>query len=548
MPLPRLPRTPSAPVVLASARATLLVVLLMLTLGVAGMLAYEAHHAVRSQRMTAERALRDHATFATRDLVARAVGTMDSLVGPVLRPVTGSRALSPYEPLAEPGTIAARAGGTLACSATGGEPPAFALDLGTRAVRVSGAAPEPVARWLRDTVAVHARAVYRPAWSWATILGEGEMRGRAIVYGVRFAEHDVPVAAYGWVTCSSGAVSPLARAAERDTLLAIAAFDAAGVRVAGAPAEGPDPVRGAEATLDRMGGIRLRAALLPSAARGLAVEWPAPSRLPLLIGVLALTAGLAAIALVQLRREHELARLRADFTSSVSHELRTPLAQILLYAETLSLERVRSEGERREATETIVQEARRLMHMVDNVLHFARAERGSHAIHPAALAVAPATRATLATFAPLAAAGGVRLRAALDEGLVASVDAGALRQILLNLLDNAVKYGPPGQTVTVGADADGGRARVWVEDEGPGIPVPERERIWHAFVRVGRDRTAARPGCGIGLAVVRELAELHGGRAWVEGASEEGGARFVVELGAVDPAPVAIPVAGGAIA
>src|SRR4029450_6763047 len=103
---------------------------------------------------------------------------------------------------------------------------------------------------------------------------------------------------------------------------------------------------------------------------------PPGSRLPILLGLLALTVALAAVALMQLRREHELARLRADFTSSVSHELRTPLAHILLFGETLELGAVRSDADRRLAVETIVHEARRLMRMVDNVLHFARTTEG----------------------------------------------------------------------------------------------------------------------------------------------------------------------------
>jgi signal transduction histidine kinase len=102
--------------------------------------------------------------------------------------------------------------------------------------------------------------------------------------------------------------------------------------------------------------------------------------------------------------------------------------------------------------------------------------------------------------------------------------------MLLNLLDNAVKYGPTGQTVTVGAAPQpNGGARIWVDDCGPGVPRPDRERVWDRFWRLERDRGSAVAGSGIGLAVVRELAGLHRGRTWVEDA-ESGGSRFVVEL------------------
>src|SRR5439155_42324 len=96
-------------------------------------------------------------------------------------------------------------------------------------------------------------------------------------------------------------------------------------------------------------------------------------------------------------------------------------------------------------------------------------------------------------------------RTELREGLVAPVDAEALRQMLVNLLDNAVKYGPPDQTITVGLDAADGKARIRVEDQGAGIPAADRERIWDRFWRLERDRGSAVAGTGIGLSVVRAL-------------------------------------------
>jgi signal transduction histidine kinase len=113
--------------------------------------------------------------------------------------------------------------------------------------------------------------------------------------------------------------------------------------------------------------------------------------------------------------------------------------------------------------------------------------------------------------------------------------------MLLNLLDNAIKYGPVGQTVTVGVRGAGDRARVWVEDEGPGIDLAQRERIFEPFFRIDRDANSAIGGSGIGLSVVRELAVMHGGRAYAE--AGERGARFVIELERVpyESAPVTIP-------
>jgi len=292
---------------------------------------------------------------------------------------------------------------------------------------------------------------------------------------------------------------------------------------------------------------------LSLAAQRIVVRQAARPGLPLLLGFLTLTAALAVVALAQLRREQELARLRADFTSSVSHELRTPLAQILLFGETLALDRVRSPDERRAAAETIVQEARRLLGLVENVLHFAQAERGATQLEARAIDLAPVLGSVVAAFAPLADAARVQLTTALDGDVAAVADPLALRQIVLNLLDNAVKYGPPGQTVMLGATRAGAWTRVWVEDGGPGVPESDRERIWSPFVRLGRDRNAyatggqARTGSGIGLAVVRELTTRMGGHAWVEPGAR-GGARFVVELPAGDFQPSAIGSRPSAVA
>jgi len=257
------------------------------------------------------------------------------------------------------------------------------------------------------------------------------------------------------------------------------------------------------------------------------------------LGVLLLTAGLIVTALVQLRRESDLARLRTDFVSGVSHELRTPLAQIRMFGETLLLGRVRSDTERRRSLEIIDQEARRLTHLVENLLHFSRSERQAHHVTPEPTWMAPLVRSVVEAFTPLAAPRRARLRTDLAEGVVAAVDAEAFRQMLLNLLDNAVKYGPEDQTVTVtlaAADA-AGRVRVSVDDQGPGVPPAERERVWERFWRLERDRGSAVAGTGIGLAVVRELAALHGGRAWVEDPPAGRGARFALELPAAAAPP-----------
>jgi signal transduction histidine kinase len=137
--------------------------------------------------------------------------------------------------------------------------------------------------------------------------------------------------------------------------------------------------------------------------------------------------------------------------------------------------------------------------------------------------------AAVDAFAPLARVRRAKIKANVERGLVARVDPRALRQIVLNLLDNAVKYGPLGQTVTVSLSGTDATVQVAVEDKGPGVPRSEREHIWEPYYRVARESDASVGGSGIGLAIVRELVVMHGGRTWVEDA-KDGGARFVVEF------------------
>jgi signal transduction histidine kinase len=216
--------------------------------------------------------------------------------------------------------------------------------------------------------------------------------------------------------------------------------------------------------------------------------------------------------------------------ASVSHELRTPLAQLRMFAETLLLGRVRSEQERTRSLEIIDQESRRLSHLVENLLQFSRSERQSLQLQRNTENLSELIRETVEMFAPMARARKVEVDVQLDVDVKGFVDVGAMRQIVLNLLDNAVKYGPAGQRVRIALTANGSAARLTVDDEGPGIPAKDRLRIWKAFQRLERDVNSAVAGSGIGLAVVCDLILAHDGKAWVEENPNGHGARFVVEL------------------
>jgi len=307
-------------------------------------------------------------------------------------------------------------------------------------------------------------------------------------------------------------------------------------------------LRSDTASLGIFGGrMRVRIGLRSDATLRLQGGIVPASRVPVWVGLLLLTGLLTGLVVRNLQREHELSRLRLEFSAGVSHELRTPLSQILLFGETLTLNRTRSDAERATAASVIVREARRLMQLVDNTLTFSRAERPVVSLSPHQVSLAPLVSEVIAGFAPLANARDVTITEELDRRAHAFVDPAAFGQMLLNLLDNAVKYGPPGQqvavTLTSGHTASpassllAGRksirrrtVRLTVDDEGPGISGRARDDIWIAFARGANGEQPVGTGCGLGLAVVRELAERHNGSAWVEVAPSGRGSRFTIEL------------------
>jgi len=533
----------------------LLAALLVCTLLLATMLAYVAHDAARSHRATAERALQDDAAVAAWELVAGVTVRLQSTLGSALAPVARARAASPYELLPAPSVLASSADNVLRCTNPSDDSVRFyfTLDFRDGALATDAVASPTMRTWLHDTITAHGRTVYQPDWNYAVIVGgPNGQKASAIAYAVKYAEHGAPIAAFGFRTCADVVGAPLFRdvlarrallpasvtaGATNDSVVAIVVRDRSGTPVFETTNAQLSPYA-ADVPLDQIGAYTAHAAIRARAVNALALGSVPGSRVPILVGLLTLTAAMVALSILQLKREHELARLRSDFISSVSHELRTPLSQILLFAETLNLGRVRTEEERRGATDVIVQEGRRLMHLVENILHFSRAERQMTRLGPEPLDLSVAVQTIVDDWLPLASAADVRVHTAFGGDVHALADRSALRQMVLNLLDNALKYGRLGQTVIVGTVSGDGRARVWVEDEGDGIPPRERERVWSPFYRLDRHANSAVAGSGIGLYVVRELARLHGGDAWIDDPTRPtGGARFVIELPSAARAP-----------
>jgi signal transduction histidine kinase len=242
---------------------------------------------------------------------------------------------------------------------------------------------------------------------------------------------------------------------------------------------------------------------------------------------------LAVAAVVQLRRERALAAMRQDFVTRTSHELRTPVARIRIFTDTLLLDRVRTDNERREAVQAIDRAARRLSWLVENVLQLSRTDAGEAGYHVEPTDLASFVRDIVEELETTVSGARVTVMDTSAQAH-AKIDRDAMRQALLNLLDNAWKYGGTDAPIRVSVSAAEGEVRIRVADSGPGVPEKDRARIWEPYVRLDRDRRSSVAGTGIGLAVVRDIVLGHRGRVWVE-SGESGGAAFVIALPAADP-------------
>ncbi len=501
-----------------------LALLLVLSLTLAAALAVQAIATARRHRETAERTLQDYAAFGAFILASQ---SYRQLGGAVVETFTGW-------PLR--GTPAVPAG--TACPAG----TAYFERVPAAPLRTRGApVPSAAAALLADTLRQAMKLLEEVGWRFRFLrvpAGEADgwfvtsYRAGADEFGLR-----------GFTACLGGSDSPFRRVAlsERalppavtgnlpaDSLFSTTVTDGRGRAIYRSPMAYSSPYHATTRLGTEFGDLALRLELRPDVAGRLVIGGVPDSPTPLALGLLGLSTLLVVTALLQLRREYELIGIRSDFVSNVSHELRTPLSQILIFTELLKLGRLRSDAERERSLDIIDQEARRLIRLVENVLQFARAGAARRRVERDTVPLASLVRETLDAFRPLAAARDVTLRIEVPPRAAVRADPSALRQILLNLLDNAVKYGPRGQTVSVAAQVLNGRARIAVDDQGPGIPLGDRDRVWQGFYRLPREARSAVAGSGIGLAVVRSLATEMGGRTWVED-TDTGGARFVVEL------------------
>jgi two-component system sensor histidine kinase KdpD len=265
-----------------------------------------------------------------------------------------------------------------------------------------------------------------------------------------------------------------------------------------------------------------------------------PDRADLLDTLVRLAA--AAVERVRLAAERQQARLAAEreqlrstLLSSVSHDLRTPLGAITGAASSLMGDATLSETVRTELAQTIYEEADRLNRLVANLLDMTRLESG--AVRPArewhSLEEIVGTAVRRMEFG----LAGRRIETSLPRDLpLLLLDAVLIEQLLVNLLDNAAKYTPPGSTIRIAAERREDGVRVEVTDDGPGLPPGEEQRVFEKFFR----RSGSRGGFGLGLAICRAVVEAHGGRIWAESGRPRGAMFcFTLPSGEAPPGPPA---------
>jgi two-component system phosphate regulon sensor histidine kinase PhoR len=253
-----------------------------------------------------------------------------------------------------------------------------------------------------------------------------------------------------------------------------------------------------------------------------------------LLGVLLIPVSTVIIAVglgvvfLSMRAERRTSQLRSDFIANVSHELKTPLSLIRMFGELIATGKHKGEGSAREYAGIITRESERLAHLIDNVLDFARLERGKASYNFAEGRLEEVVERALDVFRYRLEREKMRLRTDIETGLPpVRMDEAAMTLVLLNLVDNAVKYAGDGGEVWVGLHRVPGGVSLAVRDRGAGIALEEQPRIFERFYRAGSARARNVRGSGIGLALVKHIAEAHGGRVEVESAPGKG-ATFTV--------------------
>lgn len=222
-------------------------------------------------------------------------------------------------------------------------------------------------------------------------------------------------------------------------------------------------------------------------------------------------------------REEDLSRMKSDFIANVSHEIKTPIASIRTLAENLNEGWIVDKTKQREYYRHITKESERLSHLVENILDFSRIEAEKKSYRMDLVSPVDVVKRTVERFRVLVDGQGVTLKASIPLRLPhVKMDQDAIQQALLNLLDNAVKYSREEKCVEISAEALSDQLVIRVADHGRGISKKEVGKIFEKFYRIESQNERKVPGSGIGLTLVKEIIEAHGGRVELKSEVNQG--------------------------
>lgn len=328
--------------------------------------------------------------------------------------------------------------------------------------------------------------------------------------------------------------SVLADGQASNELLNIHMSDHSGSTLIGKFYNGYDYIASSKTLQDEYSGIfenyTINVAIHTSNANQLIIGGFPKNNLPLLLLTIVTTLLVFISSLLQLKKEHQLNQLRESFVAEVSHELRTPLTQIRLFAEMLLHRRTRNAEEFQNYLEIINRETLRLNHLINNLLKYSESQQFNK-LQFSQISIAKLIDEVVADYTLLLKQRKSKIDVKLDDCFL-TLDPEATKRVISNLLDNALKYGPENQTITIKSQLieslGTANYRLFIDDQGPGIPDKQKKSVWRPYFRLPRESKAAIAGTGIGLYLVKQLVHKMSAQIWIED-NQYGGCRFVLE-------------------
>lgn len=243
-----------------------------------------------------------------------------------------------------------------------------------------------------------------------------------------------------------------------------------------------------------------------------------------LIGILYLLIMIGGFILIKnIRREMQLARLKSDFVSNVSHELRTPLALIRMYAETLEMDRIKSDEKRYEYYRIINQESERLTRLINNILNFSRIESGRKEYKFSSVNINQVIQGVFDMYSYHIEQEGFVLNVELNDQIPEiQADTEAVSEAFINLIDNAIKYSKDNKEISVRTGKEDHYVFLEVEDKGIGIDQKHQSAIFEKFYRISSALVHDTKGSGLGLSLVQHIMNSHQGKIILESEPDEG--------------------------